>query len=100
MTDALVSVRDLGKVYEPSPLWLRFLLRSAIQEPVTALRSVSLDVSPGKVCAVVGPNGAGKSTLFRVHRADHTYSWLGHDRRHRRDLELGRGAPNHRVHAR
>lgn len=66
MTDALVSVRGLSKVYEPSPLWLRFLLRTAIHEPVTALRGISLDVSPGTVCAVVGPNGAGKSTLFRV----------------------------------
>ncbi|MFF5311686.1 ABC transporter permease subunit [Streptomyces massasporeus] len=30
----------------------------------TALDGVDLDVSPGRVTAVVGPNGAGKSTLF------------------------------------
>ncbi|WP_338776966.1 ATP-binding cassette domain-containing protein [Streptomyces sp. DG1A-41] len=30
----------------------------------TALDGVDLDVSPGRITAVVGPNGAGKSTLF------------------------------------
>ncbi|MDQ0747419.1 ABC-type branched-subunit amino acid transport system ATPase component/branched-subunit amino acid ABC-type transport system permease component [Streptomyces africanus] len=30
----------------------------------TALDGVGLDVSPGRITAIVGPNGAGKSTLF------------------------------------
>ncbi|MFI6373289.1 ATP-binding cassette domain-containing protein [Streptomyces sp. NPDC050546] len=30
----------------------------------TALADVDLDLSPGRITAVVGPNGAGKSTLF------------------------------------
>jgi ABC-2 type transport system ATP-binding protein len=33
---------------------------------VHALKSVSVDVAAGRICAVVGPNGAGKSTLFRI----------------------------------
>ena len=32
---------------------------------VVALRDVSVDVSPGELCAIVGENGAGKSTLVR-----------------------------------
>ena len=65
-SDALVSVRGVGKVYEPSPVWMRFLLRSAINEPVVALDDLSFQVRAGEIVAVVGPNGAGKSTLFRV----------------------------------
>lgn len=61
-----VDVRNLTKVYLPSPRWMRVLLRSAISSPVTALAGISLTVSPGTICAIVGPNGAGKSTLFRV----------------------------------
>lgn len=65
-SDAMVSVEGVGKVYEPSPMWMRFLLRSAISEPVVALEDLSFEVGPGEIVAVVGPNGAGKSTLFRV----------------------------------
>lgn len=66
VNEPLVVVQNLSKVYVPSPLWMRFLLRSAIDEPITALDGLDLEVYPGKICAVIGPNGAGKSTLFRI----------------------------------
>ncbi len=33
---------------------------------ITILRSVTLDVAPGKVTVLLGANGAGKTTLFRA----------------------------------
>jgi ABC-2 type transport system ATP-binding protein len=64
--DVVVDIVDVSKVYEPSPLWMKAMLRSALKEPVQALDSVTFSVRRGEVCAIVGPNGAGKSTLFRV----------------------------------
>ncbi len=61
-----VDVRNISKTYIPSPPMMRVLLRSAIKEPVHALKGVSFQVEPGTICAIVGPNGAGKSTLFRT----------------------------------
>jgi ABC-2 type transport system ATP-binding protein len=62
----LVEVDHLTKIYEPTPRWMRVLLKSSISEPVRAVHDLSLQVWPGQIFAVVGPNGAGKSTLFRV----------------------------------
>jgi len=64
--ETIVDIEHVSKVYVPSPLWLRFLLRSAITAPVQALTDVSLTLRAGTICAIVGPNGAGKSTLFRI----------------------------------
>lgn len=64
--DFVVDVRNLSKVYEPLPLWMKVMLRSSISSPVTALDDVSFRVARGEICAIVGPNGAGKSTLFRI----------------------------------
>jgi ABC-2 type transport system ATP-binding protein len=66
MSDPIVSIDHLRKVYEPYSRWMRLLLRTSVKEPVVAIDDISLEVHPGDLLAVLGPNGAGKSTLFRI----------------------------------
>ena len=61
-----ISVKDLTKVYEPSPTWMKLLVKSNIKNSVVALDGITFEVGPGEICAVVGPNGAGKTTTFRI----------------------------------
>ena len=53
MTPA-ISIRNLTKTYQMG------------ENPVHALRSVSLDIQGGDFVTVVGPSGSGKSTLMHI----------------------------------
>ncbi len=66
MSEPIVVIEHLRKVYEPYSSWMRLLLRTSVKEPVVAIDEINLEVGSGDLLAVLGPNGAGKSTLFRV----------------------------------
>lgn len=54
MTDPIISVRDLVKIYKTKKVRFK------------ALSGVGLDVYPGEFVAVVGTSGSGKSTLLNL----------------------------------
>ena len=54
MSDAIIQVRDLTKVYGEGP------------SATYALRGLSAQVESGEFIAVMGPSGSGKSTLMNI----------------------------------
>jgi ABC-type glutathione transport system ATPase component len=59
MTDALLEVQDVSKVFATGgTVWSRTEL--------TAVDHVTLDVQPGETLGIVGESGSGKSTLLRL----------------------------------
>lgn len=86
MTETIISVRSLGKLYRIPPRripsgsrsrWQGILaapfsyLASTLRPPtenemVWALRNVSFEVKQGEIVGIIGRNGAGKSTLLKI----------------------------------
>jgi ABC-2 type transport system ATP-binding protein len=79
-SDAIVSIRNLGKTYAGG---------------FEALRDINLDIRRGEILALLGPNGAGKTTLISiicgiVNATRGTVLADGHDIRH--DYRAARAA--------
>ena len=54
MTESLVSIRDVHKVYERGG------------ERIEVLNGIDLEIPPGDLVALMGPSGSGKSTLLNL----------------------------------
>jgi ABC-2 type transport system ATP-binding protein len=62
----MLRAEAVAKVYEPTPRFLRPLLRTASNVAHRALDGVDLAVDRGEVIGLVGPNGAGKTTFLKM----------------------------------
>ena len=65
-TDALVSVRDLTRVFDVSDPWLNRVIERKPKRLLTAADDVSFDIARGSTFALVGESGSGKSTVAKL----------------------------------
>ncbi len=63
---ALVSVKNLSRVFDVSKPWLNRLLERRPKAFLKAVSSVSFDIEEGSVYALVGESGSGKSTIGKI----------------------------------
>lgn len=66
----VIRVRNLNKTFlrnkKQSSLLKRLNPFDHVQEQMTALKSLDLDIDKGESLAFIGPNGAGKSTTIKI----------------------------------
>jgi peptide/nickel transport system ATP-binding protein len=65
-TDALVEVRDLGRIFDVSKPWLNRVIERAPRRLLTAAAEVTFSIGRRETFALVGESGSGKSTVAKM----------------------------------
>jgi peptide/nickel transport system ATP-binding protein len=63
---ALISIKNLSRVFDVSKPWLNRVLERREKAYLTAVSEVSFDVEEKTVYALVGESGSGKSTIGKI----------------------------------
>ena len=63
---ALISIKNLTRVFDVSKPWLNRVLERREKAYLTAVSEVSFDVAEKTVYALVGESGSGKSTIGKI----------------------------------
>ncbi|MEX3008577.1 ABC transporter ATP-binding protein [Hoeflea sp. TYP-13] len=66
MSDALVSINNLSRVFDVSQPWLNRILEGEEKKHLTAVKDVSFEIRRGETFALVGESGSGKSTIAKL----------------------------------
>jgi peptide/nickel transport system ATP-binding protein len=66
VTEPLVQVRNLRRVFDVSPPWLNRVVERQPKQLLRAVDDVSLEIARGETFALVGESGSGKSTVARM----------------------------------